>query len=212
MTVTYFFEDYVIGHGISGNGGQWKVQIRHTAAEWPISIGRWTRKPRYMETRLWQRWWQAEVPKEHHLSFVCVEIFDFSSCSKMASNELWIWYLLVDASGNAVKNASAASVQIPSTTIIDNLCKAVKAENDQPGYLTSSLTLLSELKTNPGFKCSSSTRVRQQLSCHIFIRFGEIFASCSSSRHSTSTGALICCCAVLTNSIQSALSFSSLVS
>ena len=43
----------------------------------------------------------------------------------MASNELRIWYQLVDASGNAFKNATADKVSVPS----DADRKAVKAEN-----------------------------------------------------------------------------------
>ena len=47
----------------------------------------------------------------------------------MASNELRIWYLLVDASGNAFKDATADKVSVPSDADIADLRKAVKAEN-----------------------------------------------------------------------------------
>ena len=47
----------------------------------------------------------------------------------MSSNELRIWYLLVDTSGNAFKNATADKVSVPSDADIADFRKAVKAEN-----------------------------------------------------------------------------------
>lgn len=47
----------------------------------------------------------------------------------MASNELQIWYLLVDANGYAFKNSTVGKVSLPSNAIVCDIRNAVKAEN-----------------------------------------------------------------------------------
>ena len=48
----------------------------------------------------------------------------------MYSNELRIWYLLVDTSGNAFKNATTDKMSVPSGADIADLRDAVKVKND----------------------------------------------------------------------------------
>ena len=72
----------------------------------------------------------------------------------MSSNELRIWYLLVDASGNTFKNATADKVSVPSDAIIDDLRKAVKQKNDAilPNVVVAQLKVLKckdELSSEP---------------------------------------------------------------
>ena len=54
----------------------------------------------------------------------------------MSDEDCKIWFHLYDyGTGKPYKETTATSVSLPSTAVIDQFRKAVKAEYDQPGYL-----------------------------------------------------------------------------